>query len=324
MRDEAASVLLVKNGTLSFFLREVIVPAVRSRTENWRRSLKQIFERGGALEVTLPQYMCEGDESEGAPSIIWRVRILSMNDEELVVEIPSALGQEFPLEDGVALVCIISVGQNRWMFHTKNLGKTSVQSGGHRDAVGLRLVAPKEVERCQRRNFYRVSTMGLALPSAELFPLLDPATVARAEEANRAAVLGASANDPLVASDPSVAGKISPAPEVTSELPLVGPVAQGVLMNVGGGGLGVMLEGGDAAAIGSHHLYWVRVALPPHVQVPVSAMARLRHTHIDSSQRTYAGLQYEFPSGAEHHQFVIDQLCRYVSLVQRDQMRRAG
>ena len=297
-------------------LEEVIVPAVRSRTQNWRRSLQQIFERGGALELTLPQ---TGDDHDSSPSIIWRVRILALDDKELVVETPAALGKDFPLEDGVALVGIIAVGQNRWMFHTKNLGKTTVNSGGARSLSGVRLSAPVDVERCQRRNFYRVSTVGLELPRADLYPLLDPSTVAKAEAANRAEILRANAPD-------DVAGQIGPVEPGAEEpvMPLVGPKVAGVLMNVGGGGLGVMLEGDDAAAIDVHHVYWVRLALPPHVQAPVAAMARLRHTHIDSAQRTYAGLQFEFPSGAEHQQFLIDQLCRYVALVQRDQLRRTN
>ncbi|MCA9294120.1 MAG: hypothetical protein KDA20_09930 [Phycisphaerales bacterium] len=294
------------------------MPAIRSRTENWRRSLQQIYERGGALEITLPRYAGEGEDAEGAPSIIWRVRILSLNDQELVLEQPTALGQDFPLEDNVELVGIIAVGQNRWMFPTKFLGKTSVTSGGSRPLAGIRITAPKEVERCQRRNFYRVSTVGIDLPGAEMYPLIDPSTVARAEAANRHAVLGA-----MVEGESDVAGKIDPAAG-ESDLPIVGPKCQGVLMNVGGGGLGVMLEGPDAAALGSHHLFWVRLSLPPHVQSPVAAMARLRHTHIDSAQRTYAGLQFEFPSGNEHQQFVIDQLCRYVALVQRDQLKRTN
>lgn len=291
------------------------MPATRSRTENWRRSLQQIYERGGALEVTLPQASAGATGDDRAPSIIWRVRILSLNDRELVLEQPSALGQDFPLEDNVELVGIIAVGQNRWMFRTKYLGKAAVTSGGPRPLAGIRIVAPKDVERCQRRNFYRVSTVGIELPRAELFPLIDPSSIARAEAANRHAVLS------TVPISDGVAGIIKPA-SVESELPIVGPKCEGVLMNVGGGGLGLMLEGAHAAALGSHHLFWVRLALPPYVGTPVAAMARLRHTHIDSAQRTYAGLQFEFPSGIEHQQFVIDQLCRYVALVQRDQMGR--
>jgi len=291
--------------------REDIVPAARSRTENWRRSLDHIHERNGALEITLPRYI-EGGADGGSPNLIWRVRILSLNDQELVVEEPSALGRTIEIAEGVELVGIIAVGQNRWMFRTRNLGRTKTPINAYRIVSGLRLAMPTDVERCQRRNFYRVSTIGLSLPTIECFTLLDPASAEVAEAANRVAILDAS--DQVTASN-------KPATAQPFVMPQVGPGFRGQLMNIGGGGVGMLLEPSVSGALDAHRLLWLRIDLRPHIPLPLCVTARVKHTHIDSSQRVYAGLAFEFGGHAQHQKFVVDQLCRYVALVQRDQLR---
>jgi c-di-GMP-binding flagellar brake protein YcgR len=299
------------------------VPAVRSRTENWRRSLNQIHERGGALEITLPRYVnvddegnaviadTQGDDDGGAKNIIWRVRILELTDDAIVVEEPSAMGQTFELQSGIQLVAIIAIGQNRWMFKTTNRGKTRVGTGARQQLTGLRLDMPSDVERCQRRNFYRVSTVGLELPTVEMYPLLDPTTTELAETASREEI--------LAIIDRGSAGRISPDKPI---LPDVGPPITAKLLNIGGGGVGLILDPEDAGSIGTNPNYWLRIALPPHIPMPLAVSARLRHTHIDSEHRTYAGFAFDFSYNPKHQKFVVDQLCRYVALLQREQLKR--
>lgn len=297
------------------------MPAARSRTENWRRSLQNIFERNGALEITLPQAGAgagAGDETEGTSSLIWRVRIIGLTDTEIQIEEPTALGQTIELRQGLELVGIIAVGQNRWMFRTTNLGKAKIPINAYRIVTGLRLAMPTDVERCQRRNFYRVSTIGLDLPQVECYPLLDPGTAALAEAANRVAI-----NDAL---ENLAAGGPGPKrPEIEPHiLPQVGPKFMGSLMNVGGGGVGLLVNNDDKPSLESQKLFWLRISLMPHVPLPIGITARLRHTHIDSAQRMYAGMAFEFGFDPHHQKFVVDQLCRYVAMVQRDQLKRIG
>lgn len=293
------------------------MPATRSRNENWRQSLQQILERNGSLEVTLPRYIDgdpEGGETPPAQNVIWRVRLLAMNDAELVVEEPMALGHTFHLEDGVELVAIIAIGQNRWMFRTQNLGHTSVSLNGRVKIGGLRLRMPVDVERCQRRNFYRVSTVGLTLARVECHPVIDPATVEVAEAASRVQI-----EDAGHSSVAGRIGKISPDPVA---MPAVGPMVPATMMNIGGGGVGLIFEPEDRMSLESNRLYWLRLHLQPHIPAPLCVAARVRHTHIDSTQRLYAGLMFEFGSNNAHQKFVVDQLCRYVAQVQREQLRR--
>jgi hypothetical protein len=297
---------------------------MRSRTENWHRSLVQIYERGGALEITLPRYVgktetgvptvVDADSDQGAKNIIWRVRILDMDQDWIVVDQPMALGQTFDLKDGIELVGIIAIGQNRWMFRTNVLSKEKIELGGGRSsAVGLKLRMPTEVERCQRRNFYRVSTVGLDLPQVAMYPLLDVQSAIVSETACREEI--------FEIEDKGLAGRIGPEDPASLQLPEVGPAREARLMNIGGGGVGLILDSTSNGGMDTHQAFWLRIDLRPDIGVPLCAVARLRHTHIDSSQRLYAGLSFEFNHNPSYQKFVVDQLCKYVAKMQRAQIR---
>ncbi len=297
------------------------MPASRSRTANWLRSLKQIHERGGSLELTMPRYLDDDagnagavSSEEGTSDIIWRVRILDLTADEIVVEQPSVLGQTIELQDGVEVAGIITVGQNRWMFKSRILGRTRTKLRGSHSVTALRVDMPETVERCQRREFFRVKTVGVQLASVMCYPLDDPTTAAAAEAANRGEVLRQL--------DSGIAGKIGDI-ESDMTLPEVGPPFEARLLNLGGGGVGLLVEQEDRAALEAARFLWIRMDLRPDLPEPLCVCARLRHTHIDSTQKTYAGLSFEFGTGRAHQDFVVDQVCRYVAQVQRDLLRRS-
>ena len=154
------------------------MPANRSRTMEWRRCLRQVCERKGALEIAVVR---EYDEGENGQHLVWRVRVLNVTDGEIVVEEPMTLGQVIHLEPGIELVVILVIGQNRWMFRTTILAAPDRSRRDRRGASTLRLAMPKSVERCQRRNYYRFETTGISLPSVDVWPLLDPKSVLIAE-----------------------------------------------------------------------------------------------------------------------------------------------
>ena len=288
------------------------MPASRSRTENWRRSLQNLRDRNGALEITLPRNFDRANTDDAPADLIWRVRILDLSPTEITVEEPMVLGQVIPIEDGREIVAIIAVGQNRWMFRTRILGRTPFRLNTH-EITAMRLAMPEHVERCQRRNFYRVATVGLTLPRVDSYPLLDPASAVDAEIANRLEI------EHLI--DTPVAGRIGTPPENPSS-PNVGPLIPTTLMNIGGGGIGLIVTPADRVAFESYRTFWLRIPLEPHIPAPISVTCRLRHTHIDSSQRLYAGLQFDFSFNPPHQKFVVDQVCRYVAQVQREQLAR--
>ncbi|GAB4548763.1 MAG: hypothetical protein Tsb0013_09590 [Phycisphaerales bacterium] len=298
------------------------MPASRSRTTNWRRSLEQIHERGGCLEITLARYLGDdeqnmgalADQGGGARDIVWRVRILSLSDEEIVLEEPVVLGRTIDIEAGSELACIIAVGQNRWMFKSKMLGKSPVKLSGARPVTGLRVHMPEKVERCQRREFYRVNSVGVRLPEVICYPMRDPATAIAAEAANR--------QEFIRRLDTPIAGNIKDDDPDSFTLPEVGPPFAAKMMNIGGGGVGLVVQPEDHACLETARFLWLRIDLRPDMPAPLCVCARARHTHIDSTQSVYAGLSFEFGSRAEHREFVVDQICKYVAQIQRDQLAR--
>lgn len=276
------------------------MPANRSRTDRWRDMLQQIASRGGGLEFSVARP--EGDTT--TPDLVWRVRLFASGNRELVVEQPGAMGQAVKFEAGMALVGVMSVGQNRWMFRTRVLGSEAAPEFPH--ARGLRLAAPETVERCIRRDFLRVSTASLVLPEAQCWPLLDPTSVVGAEVANRAMIL-----------DLQNTGVQGDRGADSILLPDVGPPFSAKLMNIGGGGVGLFVERDEATAAERSRLVWMRVDLMPHVAAPLAVTARIVHTHLDSTQSLHLGAAFEFEFHAAHREFVVSQVTRFVAEVQK-------
>lgn len=300
------------------------MPANRRRTELWRQSLWQVFERGGALEISRRRPALEkdgaGTEQSNKPvDLVWRVRILDLSDDAIVVETPTTLGHSAPIDPGADLACVLAIGQNRWMFGSRVAGHVTHRAGRDRVITALRLPMPEQVERCQRRNFYRVSTLEINLPGVTCWPLLDPASAIVAEKANEVQITRAIERPAAAAEDKRRDGERAAAGgENALALPEVGPPFHATLSNLGGGGIGLIIEPGAAQSLTRHRIFWLRIALPPELPHPLALTARLVHTHIDSTQRTYAGFAFEFSHNRSHQQFVVDQFTRYAALQRRE------
>ena len=274
------------------------MPASRSRTQRWRDSLQKIQQRGGGLE-----FAADTGSNPGAGDLVWRVRLLGLSDTDLVVEAPGAMGKRFGVTVGARLVGIMSVGQNRWMFHTRVI---EILSGPN---PALRLEMPERVERCMRRSFDRVSTARLTLPTVECWTLRDPRSAVPCEVANRVRIL-----DQL---DSDIVASIGPDIPDAVDLPDVGAKFSAELANIGGGGIGLRIARDAGPTVESAHLFWLRIDLRPDVPSPLAVTARRAHTHIDSAQNLYAGMAFEFQLNPAHRGFVIDQISRFFSAAQR-------
>ena len=288
------------------------MPATRSRTQHWRQSLQQLHERGGGLEISVarPGQTVPGPDADGS-DIIFRCKILGLSDDEILLQRPVTLGQPVPIAAGVNLIGVIAIGQNRWMFQTQSLGPAQIDVGGRRmDAI--RIAAPERVERCQRRSFYRVSTTGLVLPTIKARTLLDPSSAVASEIAIRTRY--------EMLESGQLAGTIGTGDQSLAT-PVCGPAFEARLMNLGGGGAGLLIEADEAERLERSRPLWLMIDLAPHVPVPVGVVARAAHTHIDSQRRLYAGVAFDFSHHAEYKPFVTDLFCAYVQAVQREQLR---
>ena len=287
------------------------MPASRSRTNEWRRCLQQIFERGGAIEIAIARPESTGNEPllhVSGGDIVWRVRLLEMNDNEIVVEQPSALGRSIDFAANLDMVGAIAIGQNRWTFHTVHIGLVELR--GPRPIRAMRLRMPDHVDRSVRRQL-RVETAGLQLPQIEIWPLLDPKSVVVAERYNE------------VAFEASLNGERYKEPtEPEAMMPTVGPLFHATLMNLGGGGMGLRVEPEDSMYFNHHRVFWLRSVLKPELDVPVVCTGKAVHTHIDSAMRTYVGIQFDFSFHPAHERFVAEQIRRYI-MTQQDLQQQA-
>lgn len=282
------------------------MPANRSRTLEWRRCLAQIRDRGGAIEIAVA---C--DENRAGGDLVWRVRVVDFDNQMLTVEQPVALGRAIELEQGVSMIAFITIGQNRWVFDTTFLGKAP--SSKLASAGGLlRLQMPSEpgsVKRCMRRSHDRLNTSQLRLPRIDVWPLLDPGSTVLAERAVELQMSGGSPSQLNCQSD--------------GIMPDVGPRFVATLMNIGGGGIGLLIEPNDAHVLARHSVLWLRIALPG-LATPICAAGKVVHSHIESTQQTYAGIAFDFTFNPAHQRVVVDQICRYITMQQRDQMRKSA
>jgi c-di-GMP-binding flagellar brake protein YcgR len=284
---------------------ELFMPANRSRTTGWRRCLQQLVDHNGSLQIALAPNGPTGHD------FVWRAKLVSLNDNEIIVEMPTAAGEPLPLEEGVQLLGIISIGQNRWMFRTNCLGNIPFRSNS-RDGVGLRLQMPKTVERCQRRRDYRIASDVLSLPEITAWPLLDPRSVVLPERMCQLRMERhiSFENEPRALGEKDV-------------MPDVGPSFTATLVNIGGGGVGIQVPAGHASGIGRHRLHWLRFPLPGSDLPPISLTAKLMHWHLEAGNSTYMGMMFDFSFNPSHKRFVTQQITRAVAIQQREQLRAA-
>ena len=276
------------------------MPANRSRTDRWRQSLQKIYERGGGLEFAIQR----NEDQEEIKDLVWRVRVLDLSDDEIVIEQPGAMGQSFMINEGVSLIGIMAVGQNKWMFNTKVIGSTFNQTR-HGTFPALRLKMPEKVVRCMRRQEDRTSIGHIDLPKVECWKLIDPMSAVPVEVANRILVEELLSKDETASSsDDQIA------------LPIVGPKFEARLANLGGGGVGLVVPNESRADIDSGNTFWMRLDFRPAIPAPIVLTAKLVHSHIDSQQNTYAGMAFEFGINNQHKDFIIKQIARYITSMQ--------
>lgn len=284
------------------------MPAKRSRTIRWRSCLEDIHARGGAIEIAIARDTDDGPVQQ----LVWRVSLLGLDKNTMTIEEPATMGTPIRLKDGVDLVGIISVGQNRWTFTTRNLGRTDVALNAHRTMRGYRLAMPDHVVRCQRRDFFRLSVAGLDLPTVEAWPLLDPSSVVVAEQATMLAAQNAPEGTtprPLNLDDPGIR-------------PELGPKFGGTMLNLGGGGMGLRVPPEYAQAVARQRHFWLKISMPGALEMPILATAKVAHTHLQNDQSIYAGLQFDFSHHKEYQKFVVEQICKFVVQQQRMQLQR--
>lgn len=276
------------------------MPAFRSRTLQWRRSLEQLASRGGAIELSLAPADGGG---ESPVDFVWRVRVVGLGADWLDVEAPVVLGHGVPVPRGVALVGAISTGPNRWLFDTACLGAGAPGGPTSRTAATVRLRMPEEVRR-SRRAHRRVGTDSLELPAVELWPLLDEISLRPIE---RALELAAASHGGEMAA--SLEGRFW---EREPLRPTLGEGFLATMLNLGGGGVGLRIDPAHAAALNRHRRFWMVLDLRPEAPLPICASLRIAHLHLDASGGTYAGAAFDTAANPRHAGVLARQILEVI------------
>ncbi|MFN0012514.1 MAG: PilZ domain-containing protein [Phycisphaerales bacterium] len=301
------------------------MPAFRSRTDRWKDVLDQIALRGGAIEIAVapPDGGDTPDRSGPAEpaDVVWRVRLLEISADALVVEPPAALGRTIQLPEGTQLIGALTVGQNRWMFRTHCTNYANARGGPSGQTLGLRLALPTDVERCPRRQLNRVSSAEIHLPAVECWLLDDPASTIAAETANRASIMARLGGR----GEPHGPASWGESPLDTLCLPKTGPSLKGQMQNLSGGGMGLILGPDDCATAQRARFLWLKIDLRPDIPEPLALTARVAHTRLDSNRNAVVGLAFDFRHHPAHQRFATDLLAEYVQrLAARQGLRKAA
>ena len=75
------------------------MPAQRSRTAGWRYCLQQIRDRRGSIELAVRPP--EGAAPPTRGDLLFRARVLGIDDDQIRVETPVALGQPVEFVEGL-------------------------------------------------------------------------------------------------------------------------------------------------------------------------------------------------------------------------------
>lgn len=257
----------------------------RSKTQRWRTTLDQLCDRQGTLEIAIDG----AGEDAMLKDLVWRVRLLRVGDDGLIIAPPSAARRAVPLEPGCPLIAAMAVGQNRWMFHTQVI---ELEKSRDDRAAALRLAMPETVERCLRRAFYRISTAKLELPAVRIWPLRERASAVPVEIASRHESGSASLGRP----------------DIGAEFP-------GTLLNIGGGGLGIHVAAEHAAQLHASSLFWLNVDLDDGP--PLVLSSRLSHVRLDSQRDAHAGMVFDFSMDPGHEAYIGERICAYAGGLRR-------
>jgi c-di-GMP-binding flagellar brake protein YcgR len=288
------------------------MPSLATRSvSDFRKALEETAARDAVVELALaypPKQEPNADPNNPAVNPQWRVRLLDLDDEELIIERPAPqVSANTPgLEHGLALDATIGSGASRWTFRTQVIARQHHQLNAKQKVAAIRLAAPTRIRSAQRRSFFRVSMANASAQPVHLWALFNPATCVPAEKANQA----------LHEADPP------PEQPPHSPLPAIGDHFTAELVDISGNGLGLSIGARETIKIEKHRLYWVQLQLPD-LAWPLLFVAQLVHVRHDRAhRRANLGMQLVYKHHPPYQKFVEDMICRFTVREQRRQLQR--
>lgn len=227
-----------------------------------------------------------------APS--FRVRLFAYRPAGMVVDRPANPEEAHYFQQGAIVRMLVVDGSARWELMTTVSTRVKFRLNEHSVIPAIVLSRPHEVSSVQRREFFRVSTAAAKLPQVRLLPVKHSIETTDSADAQ---------------------------PEAFGPQPELRPFG-GVLVNVGGGGMGVEVPAEVAFTLSLCTQYRCVVNLPS-MDKPLEVDCTLVHLETLTGGMHYLGLRFETGTvGARRR--VEDQICHFTSWLQRQQIQRSN
>jgi hypothetical protein len=289
------------------------VTATTPTNPPWLQTLQHIAQRNGAIEIaTLPGSDCHcarviqhDSDSFSAPThASWRVRVLSVADDVIVVERPWSVNTTLHFETGQQMTALIIEGSDRWWFATEILEQTRFSLNASKQVIALKLRWPSSVHSAQRRDYFRMDVSSFDLPLITVAPITDTSSCIPAEIACAAQLR-----------------KQSPEPARLLPMPLLGEVFRGHLIDISGGGIGITLPKIAQPILQTLPLLWVNIPLPGHL-TPLVTVVRPTYWRIECAKNLRAGMAFSFLHNPPYEKFITEQMCHLTAHFQRLGLQR--
>lgn len=266
--------------------------------QGWEQTLQQMLARNGTLELS-PIHLAS---CHTPPT--WRVRLLGIEDEALIVERPSHAGESIVIDGDTPLSAVFVDRQQRWSFATRVIDCVEHQLNDEQMVDAMRIHRPADAHSAQRRDFYRVDVAGMTTLPMQLWALSDLDSCVPCETHND-----------LVHRQRNVASPPEPPP------PQLGDRFDGLLMDISGGGMALLVPHHIEPLLRHETPFWLRITLPD-LPDPLLAVAKAAHWRREAADALRVGFSFTFDHNPAHQRVVNDQICRLAAHYQRLQLQR--
>lgn len=290
-----------------------LLSASNKPESQWEQLVSELEAYNRCVEIGLPcayeadaQGMVE-DASE-LMSKVWKVRLLKVHHGQWTVERPPIAGRHTGgLIPGVTLIGLAVKDAARWSFRTSILRSELHELNARRRVPALRLSPPRDIGTAQRRQFFRVSTVGASL-TANLWPLQDVESCIAVEDMTQLRLL----DEPLAAG------------VLTMQPPQLGAGFHAGLVDISAGGAAVLVPREQAKVFERYGLFWMEMMLPTN-HYPLVVAATPVHVRREAGAGMYnVGLRFYHEHNQPYERFVQENICHYAAWEQRRQLHRSA
>ena len=289
--------------------------------QDWRQLLVTLERRGGAVRIS-----GTSEENPGAFGPGYQTRLLGVDSLGLVFQLPGRPGAVKYFRPGSVTEVLVADENQHWQFVSVVQGLVSYRLNARTEVQAVRIDDPYEVHRVQRREYYRVACAGSNVAPVLVEPLVvdvpgAPGTGPRVERSK-------APGGPAHAAIATVPGR-----QIAAWRPGHHTVTlragervdrrqgfQAKLINIGGGGMGLLAPPESIEVINSTDRFQCTLALPM-LDDPLVLVVHCVHRKPIPNGTHVLGMRLQIDDRWEER-WCADQLMKCSAWLQRQHLRR--